>query len=100
MNDRLAQLQDDAVNVLQDALLWELSPARWDGIAAVLQALEALEADLGQGDVDALTEAVAQLELAGPVRITRIGAPPVEPPPPKVRERINQLIHRLSRSRA
>jgi hypothetical protein len=97
MSDRLSQLKDDAVNVLQDALLWELSPSRWEGITAILQALET---DLADEDVEALAEVVAQLELAGPVRITSIGAPPVAPPPPKVRERINHLIHRLSRSRA
>lgn len=97
MSDRLTQLKDDAANVLQDALSWELSPARWEGISAILQALES---DLAEQDIDAIADAVAQLELAGPVRLTSIGAPPVTPPPPKVRERINQLIHQLSRSRA
>ena len=93
MTDGSAQIQEDALNVLRDVLLWELSPARWEGIAGVL---EALAADLELGDLGTLAEATIELELAGPVRITRIGATPTEPPPPPVRERINQLIHSLS----
>jgi hypothetical protein len=83
----------DAVLVLEDLLTLELSPARWEGIAGVL---EALVTEVAAGDLNNLAEATIQLELAGPVRITRIGAMPTEPPPPRVRERINQLIHSLS----
>jgi hypothetical protein len=93
MDDHTARIQRDALTVLQDLLRWELSAARWDGVAG---ALDALAVGLELDDLDTLTKATIQLEQAGPVRITRIGATPTEPPPPPVRERTNQLIQRLS----
>jgi CATRA-associated small protein len=93
VTDQPQQVVEDAVHVLADLLLLELSPARWEGIAGIL---EALAAEVAVSDLSNLGEATIQLELAGPVRITRIGALPTEPPPPRVRERINQLIHTLS----
>jgi hypothetical protein len=93
VTDHPQQVLQDAVHVLEDLLLLELSPARWEGIAGIL---EALATEVAASDLSNLTEATIQLELAGPVRITRIGAMPTEPPPPRVRERINQLIHSLS----
>jgi hypothetical protein len=93
MPDQPEQVLQDAVHVLEDLLVWELSPARWEGIAGIL---DALAAEVADSDLSNLAEATIQLELAGPVRLTRIGATPTEPPPPRVRERINQLIHRLS----
>jgi len=93
VTDHPQQVLQDAVLVLEDLLLLELSSARWEGIAGIL---EALATEVAGGDLSNLTEATIQLELAGPVRMTRIGALPTEPPPPRVRERINQLIHSLS----
>jgi hypothetical protein len=89
----LAQVRQDARSVLQDMLSWRLSAARWEAIAG---SVEALAAYLDLGDLAAAREIVIQLELAGPVRITRIGAAAPQPPPGAVRERVNQLIHRLS----
>lgn len=89
----LEEVRQDAVSVLQDMLGWRLSTARWDAIAG---SVEALATYLDVGDLAAAQDIVIQLELAGPVRITRIGAVPSQPPPPPVRERVNQLIHRLS----
>ena len=89
----LVEVGQDALSVLQDILGWKLSPARWEGIAG---SVEALAAYLDLGDMAAAREIVIQLELAGPVRITRIGAVPAQPAPRPVRERVNQLIHRLS----
>lgn len=93
MTDHERQVLEDAIHVLEDLLLWELTAARWEGVAGIL---EAVAAEVAADDLSNLAEATIQLELAGPVRITRIGAMPTEPPPPRVRERINQLIHRLS----
>jgi hypothetical protein len=93
MTEDPQQVREDAVHVLEDLRLLELSPARWEGIAGIL---EALAAEVAVGDLSNLAEATIQLELAGPVRLIRIGAVPSEPPPPLVRERINQLIHTLS----
>ncbi len=83
----------EVAHALRDALLWEMTPARWELLAGILAEIaEAAES----GDPDALAAARAGLELVGPVRITRIGSTPRQPPPPPVRERINHLIYRLS----
>jgi hypothetical protein len=91
VTDHSAYVLQDTLDVLQDVLRWELSPARWAGIVAILDAMAADPADQ-----DVIAEGTTQLELAGPVRITRIGATPTQPPPPPVRERVNELIHQLS----
>ncbi|WP_329179207.1 CATRA system-associated protein [Streptomyces sp. NBC_01477] len=82
----------DALELLGVLADWRLAPARWDRVAEVLAA--AAEAAAGR-DAEALDAAVGELELAGPVRITRIGGTPTEPPPPAVRERANHLVHAL-----
>ena len=91
--DERAAVSQDALSVLHDVLEWQLSGTRWEGIAG---SVEALAASLSTGDLAAAREAVIQLELAGPVRITRIGALPTEPAPPRVRERVNHLVFQLS----
>jgi len=58
--------------------------------------LEALADALDSGNPDGILTAASQLDLVGTARVTKIGTPPAEPPPPVVRERINQLIHSLS----
>jgi hypothetical protein len=86
-----AAARGEALEALLDALLWELTEVRW---AAIDQILEAMQSALAGGDSDAFVAATADLELSGPFRITKIGAVPVKPPP-KVRERFNQLVHSL-----
>jgi hypothetical protein len=81
-----------ALGAASDALGWRLTGERWETIQQVLAAMAvALETD----DLDALKAATAELELVGPVRIVRIGAPPVVPPPPQVRDRLNRLVYTL-----
>lgn len=82
----------EALGVISDALRWRLADARWQ---VVEQVVAAMAGALAAGDLKALTAATADLELAGPVRITRIGAMPIVPPPPPVRDRLNQLVHSL-----
>jgi hypothetical protein len=82
----------DALDTVSDALSWRLADTRWAAIEAVLAAMDAA---LAAGNVTALTAATAELELSGPVRITRIGAVPVVPPPPAIRDRLNRLVHSL-----
>ena len=82
----------EALDVISDALQWRLADARWQ---AVEQVLVAMDAALTAGDLAALAAATADLELAGPLRITRIGTPPVLPPPPPIRDRLNQLVYSL-----
>jgi len=88
----VVDVRAEALDVLSDALQWRLAEARWQAIEQVLITMDAaLEAD----DLDALAAATADLELAGPLRITRIGATPVVPPAPPVRDRLNRLVHSL-----
>jgi hypothetical protein len=86
------ELREDALDVLRDALVWRLEPARW---AAVAVAVNALADALHVGDVEAVRAAVYDLELAGPVRAVGVGDTPQVVTPEQVREEINELIHRL-----
>lgn len=88
-----ARIRRDALDVLQTLLRLELPAARWDGVGAIL---DALDAGLDLGDADMVTGATVRLGEIGPVRLTRIGGTSGEPPPPAVRERVNELIFKLS----
>ncbi|WP_333735995.1 CATRA system-associated protein [Streptomyces sp. IBSBF 2806] len=86
--------RDDAVDVLRDLIEWELAPQRWEQVDSIVDSL----ADaVARGDGDALREATAELELTGPVRVTRIGAKSVIPVPEETRDRANRLVHALGR---
>jgi hypothetical protein len=85
-------IRAEALDVISDALGWRLADTRWQAIEPVLVAVDAA---LTAGDLAALTAATADLELAGPLRITRIGTPPVVPPPPAIRDRLNRLVYSL-----
>lgn len=87
-----AGVRAEALDVISDALQWRLSDARWQAIEPVLVAMSAA---LAADDPGALTAATADLELAGPTRVTRIGAIPVVAPPQPVRDRLNQLVFSL-----
>ncbi len=94
MSDDLARIRADAVRTLSHVPRWELSPARWELLGAMLDTLAAAAAE---ADADAIALATADLELAGPMRITRIGAARTDrqEAPPRIRERVNELIHVL-----
>jgi len=86
------EARDDAVNVLQDLIEWHLAPQRWERVDSIVGSL----ADaLARGDGEALREATAELELTGPVRVTRIGTQSVIPVPERTRDRANHLVHAL-----
>ena len=91
-SDDPADVRAEALDVVSDALQWQLADARWQTIE---QTLDVMAAAIEAGDAGALTAATADLELAGPLRITRIGAAPIVPPPPPVRDRLNRLVHAL-----
>jgi hypothetical protein len=91
-SDDVFDVRAEALDVISDALQWRLADARWQ---AIEQVLVVMEAALTTGDVAVLEAATADLELAGPLRITRIGTPPVVPPPPPIRDRLNQLVYSL-----
>lgn len=88
------EARDDAVNVLQDLVEWHLAPQRWERVDSIVGSL--VDA-LARGDGEALREATAELELTGPVRITRIGTQSVIPVPERTRDRANHLVHTLGR---
>ncbi|UXY27239.1 CATRA system-associated protein [Streptomyces sp. HUAS TT20] len=86
------ETRTDVLEVLGDLLEWRLSPQRWDRVQALVDELaEALAA----GDGDGVRDVTSELELSGPVRITRIGADPVIPAPPHTRDQANHLVHSL-----
>lgn len=88
-----ASLLADAFDVLQDVVRWRLTAARW---ATVCSALDAMRAAYDAGDVDALREAVYDLELAGPVRANSLAGDEVGEPPAPVYDVANRLQYDLS----
>lgn len=92
-----AETVGDALDVLQDLVLWELAPERW---AQVDQLVARIGVAFAAGDDDELREAVAALELSGPVRATRIGANQVSGIPEPVLDRRNTLVHELGREQS
>ena len=91
-SDEASGLRAEALDVLSDALQWQLAETRWRAIDQILAAMDVAVADR---DLDALMAASADLELAGPLRITRIGADPVLSAPAEVRDRLNRLVFTL-----
>jgi hypothetical protein len=88
----VADPRAEALDVVSDALRWLLTETRWP---AVEQLVVAMETAVETADRNALEEATAELELAGPLRMTRIGAVPLVPPPPRVLDRLNRLVYSL-----
>ncbi|MFJ7983787.1 CATRA system-associated protein [Streptomyces sp. NPDC096351] len=84
--------------VLSGTLNWRLSPEGWE---AVGRALDELAAAGGSPDTPAGQRAFAALLAAGPGRVLRAGAgaaAPGLPAPPRIRERVNHLVHQLATS--
>jgi hypothetical protein len=86
----LSELRAEALDVLSDVRFWQVSEARWGEIT---RALEAVKAAVENGDATALADATADLELAGPLRITPIG--PAIGPTPAARDLLDDLVHSL-----
>ncbi|WP_214404711.1 CATRA system-associated protein [Pseudonocardia lacus] len=89
------ELREDALELFADLLQWRLAPARWDQVASRLTAIETALAD---NDVPALREAIADLELTGPVRATRIGHDSEDDAPQQTKDRVNNLQHKIGSS--
>ncbi len=91
MSQTVSEALDDAGAALRSAARWDLTPDAWSRVAVVI---ERLAGALATHEVAAIDEAVAELELAGPVRVaTRIGDSQSVPPP--IRERINELVEQI-----
>jgi len=86
-----AETVDDALDVLQDLVLWELAPRRWEQVGEIL---DRITAALAAHDADDLREALAHLELS-PVRALRIGSAGTTGIPQPVLDRRNTLVYRL-----
>src|SRR5262245_22139687 len=84
---------NDALGVLGDLPLWQLSPPRW---AQVGQTLDQLATAYLTGDVYGFRDAVADLELSGPVRALRIGSTQATGIPEPVLERRNSMVYELT----
>lgn len=93
----VADVRAEALDVISDALRWRLADTRWPGIE---QLLVAMDAAVRTADSEALAAATADLELAGPLRVTRIGAVPAVPAPLPVRDRLNRLVYALGGTQA
>lgn len=87
---------EDAVEVLEDLVLWELAPQRWAHVAEVLGWIDVAWA---AGDGEGLRRAVAALIVSGPVRMMRIGSKNATGIPQPVLDRRNKLVHSLTTSR-
>ncbi|MFG2062699.1 CATRA system-associated protein [Micromonospora sp. NPDC048871] len=88
-----AETVGDALYLLQDIVLWELIPERWEHIGSLLSRLSAT---LDTGEVDQAREVLIELELSGPVRANRIGQTETRGIPEPLLERRNTLVHSLT----
>ncbi|TKK89570.1 hypothetical protein FDA94_09270 [Herbidospora galbida] len=82
---------DDLLDLAADIAQWRVPPEQWERIGGLLE-----QAAASLDEPAALRLVLEELENAGQGRITKIGTPPIVPPPPPVRERLNQLVHALS----
>ncbi|MEV5822393.1 CATRA system-associated protein [Micromonospora harpali] len=84
----------DLVSMLREAQGWRLTDGKWQEVGRLV---EDVEKALAGGDAAALRRLTDTLEVAGEVRITRIGAASTpQPVPPPIRDRLNRLVHQLS----
>lgn len=92
-DDAIAEAKLAVLDVLTDVLQWRLPKAHWTRVTEIVQSIDrALSVD----DLVALEAATSDLKFAGPIRITRIGAPPQVPAPRRVRDRINSVVDSLT----
>jgi len=88
------EVVEDALDVLKDVTVWELTRTRWEEVAQLLEQIADAHA---AGRDDDLRAAVAALELSGPTRAFRIGGSDISGIPEPVLERRNWLVHALTR---
>lgn len=88
------RVRESACTVLTDVLGWRTISRHWERIVGLVAAVERAVAE---GDLVALADATAELELEVPVRSNRIERPPHERRGMNedLRERINRLQHSL-----
>lgn len=91
-DDLDAETVADALDVLADVPEWELAPARWDRVREIM---DRLIAAIRAGDLTGCRDAIADLELSGPVRLLRIGSVEATGIPQPVLDLRNTLVRSL-----
>ncbi|WP_158854081.1 CATRA system-associated protein [Saccharothrix deserti] len=86
------ELVEDVRMVLDDLVQWEMTERQWRHVAGLVGTLAAAVRACG---ADAVRDATDAVELAAPVRVTRVGQEPVVPPPPFVLERRSETLDSL-----
>jgi hypothetical protein len=91
-SDDGAEIRGDARDIAADVLGWRATEDEWQEIGRLV---DALIAAMDARDWPALRTATAALEVASPLRVTRLGDERRNrlPPPEPVRERVNRLVH-------
>jgi len=85
--------RDEALEVLRDAMLWNLPGPRWDQVD---KAVADMAAAFAGDSLDALWQATGCLQLCGQLRVQiRLGDSTDLPAPKAVRERVSDLIDTL-----
>jgi hypothetical protein len=93
----MRHVADDATLILRHVQRWSLDDARW---SEAEQALEHLDAALSAGDEQAAVAALDQLSTLGPTRLAPQGfTAAASPPPARVLEHTNKLLHALAEDR-
>jgi hypothetical protein len=96
MTEEMAQVRDDALNVLRDMRKWSMTPDRWAEVETILDGLGGVPSLADPVGRARLSSATITLERIAPRRITEVDKSAV-PAPDKIRERVNQLVHELAR---
>ncbi|MFH8407046.1 CATRA system-associated protein [Streptomyces sp. NPDC018019] len=81
-----------AMGILEDVSVWRLKRADWDVVG---RALADVQRALAAGDLSGVRRALADVEMAGPHRISGLEDCGLLPLPEEHRERVNELIHTL-----
>jgi CATRA-Associated Small Protein len=88
--------REQAVEVLRDALEWNLPEWRWKDAG---EAISDISAAVSAARLDALWRAIGGLDLCGTPRVAgRLGDTPSLPAPVAVRDRIAELVDALTGS--
>ncbi|SDT17257.1 CATRA system-associated protein [Actinoplanes derwentensis] len=91
------ELLDDLWMVLDKTEEWYLSERRW---ALIDVLLERVSVALGNGSVDALRQAIRDLELSGHDRGRSADSGPPGKQPPKTRDKVQQIRDQLDPPKA
>ncbi|GAA3084110.1 hypothetical protein GCM10017562_62220 [Streptomyces roseofulvus] len=81
-----------AAEILADVEVWQLRAKNWNVVG---QGLKAMRDALAARDLTAFQQALEDVELAGPQRISGLEDSSMLPLPEEYRERLDELVHAL-----